>query len=73
MQSQFHRSVSVRSRFAKVLRMLQTNDDYVGELMEIRQGEEALRVVRDLAKQIHEASDMLNNFINTITPPQSGT
>ena len=29
--------------------------------------------MRDLAKQIHEASDMLNNFINTITPPQSGT
>ena len=64
---------NARSRFAKVLRMLQTNDDYVGELMEIRQGEEALKVVRDLAKQIHEASDMLNNFINTITPPQPGT
>ena len=62
-----------RTRFAKVLRTLQTNDDYVAELMEIRQGEEALKVVRDLAKQIHEASDMLNNFINTITPPQSGT
>ncbi len=58
-----------RGRFAKVLRTLQTNDDYVAELMEIRQGEEALRVVRDLARQIHEASDMLNNFINTITPP----
>jgi hypothetical protein len=64
---------NARGRFAKVLRTLQTNDDYVGELMEIRQGEEALKVVRDLAKQIHEASDMLNNFINTITPPQSGT
>jgi chromosome segregation ATPase len=64
---------SARARFAKVLRTLQTNDDYVGELMEIRQGDEALKVVRDLAKQIHEASDMLNNFINTITPPQSGT
>jgi len=64
---------NARSRFAKVLRTLQTNDDYVAELMEIRQGEEALKVVRDLAKQIHEASDMLNNFINTITPPQSGT
>jgi len=62
-----------RTRFAQVLRLLQTNDDYVGELMEIRQGNEALRVVRDLAKQIHEASDMLNNFINTITPPQPGT
>jgi DNA repair exonuclease SbcCD ATPase subunit len=64
---------NARGRFAKVLRTLQTNDDYVAELMEIRQGEEALKVVRDLAKQIHEASDMLNNFINTITPPQSGT
>jgi len=60
---------NARGRFAKVLRTLQTNDDYVGELMEIRQGEEALKVVRDLAKQIHEASDMLNNFIKTITPP----
>ncbi len=60
---------NARTRFAKVLRTLQTNDDYVAELMEIRQGEEALKVVRDLAKQIHEASDMLNNFINTITPP----
>src|SRR5215475_13223853 len=63
---------NARGRFAKVLRALQTNDDYVAELMEIRQGEEALKVVRDLAKQIHEASDMLNNFINTITPPQPG-
>ena len=36
----------------------------VAELMEIRQGEEALKVVRDLAKQIHEASDMLDDFIN---------
>jgi chromosome segregation ATPase len=62
-----------RTRFAQVLRLLQTNDDYVGELMEIRQGQEALRVVRDLARQIHDASDMLNNFINTITPPQPGT
>ncbi len=58
-----------RSRFAQELRMLQTSDDYVGELMELRQGQEALRVVRDLAKQIHDASDLLNNFINTITAP----
>jgi len=64
---------AARGRFAKVLRTLQTNDDYVGELMEIRQGNEALKVVRDLAKQIHEASDMLNNFINALTPPQPGT
>ena len=64
---------AARARFAKVLRMLQISDDYVGELMEIRQGNEALKVVRDLARQIHEASDMLNNFINALTLPQPGT
>lgn len=64
---------AARARFAKVLRTLQTNDDYVGELMEIRQGNEALKVVRDLAQQIRDASDMLNNFINALTPPQPGT
>jgi chromosome segregation ATPase len=64
---------NARTRFAKVLRVLQTNEDYVGELMEIRQGNEALKVIRDLAKEIHETSDMLNNFINTISPPRSGT
>jgi DNA repair exonuclease SbcCD ATPase subunit len=64
---------AARTRFAKVLRTLQTNDDYVGELMEIRQGGEALKVIRDLAKEIHETSDMLNNFINTLSPPRSGT
>jgi DNA repair exonuclease SbcCD ATPase subunit len=64
---------AARARFAKVLRTLQINDDYVGELMELRQGNEALKVVRDLARQIHEASDMLNNFINTLTAPQPGT
>jgi hypothetical protein len=58
-----------RTHFAQELRTLQTSDDYVGELMEIRQGQEALKVVRDLAKQIHEASDLLNNFVNTITSP----
>jgi len=58
-----------RGRFAQELRTLQTSDDYVGELMEIRQGQEALKVVRDLAKQIHDASDVLNNFVNTITQP----
>jgi septal ring factor EnvC (AmiA/AmiB activator) len=64
---------AARGRFAKLLRMLQTNDDYVGELMEIRQGIEALKVIRDLAKEIHEASNMLNNFINAIAPPKPGT
>src|SRR5262249_51864230 len=55
---------NARGRFAKVLRTLQTNDDYVGELMEIRQRKEALKGVLDLAKQIHDASDMLNTIIN---------
>ncbi len=64
---------AARTRFAGLLRTLQTNDDYVGELLEIRQGEQALKIVRDLAKEIREATDLLNNFINAIAPPKPGT
>lgn len=64
---------AARTRFATMLRTLQTSDDYVGELLEIRQGDQALKIVRQLAKEIHEATDLLNNFINTIAPPKPGT
>ncbi len=63
---------NARTRFAKLLRTLQTNDDYVSELLEIRQSHEALKIVRELAREIHEATDMPNNFINAISPPKPG-
>lgn len=64
---------TARTRFAELLRTLQVNDDYINELLEIRQGQEALKVIHQLAKDIQEASDILNNFINGITPPPPGS
>jgi chromosome segregation ATPase len=60
---------TARGQFAGLLRTLQLADDYVAELIEIRQGKEALKVVKDLAKQLHDASSMLSNFINAINAP----
>lgn len=57
---------AARTRFSGLLRSLQTTDDYVGELMEIRQGNEALKVIKSLAKEINDASNLLNNFIRSI-------
>jgi DNA repair exonuclease SbcCD ATPase subunit len=63
-----------RTRFGGLLRSLQTTDDYVGELIEIRQGNEALKVIKGLAREINDASKLLNNFIRSvksIEPPGS--
>jgi DNA repair exonuclease SbcCD ATPase subunit len=57
---------AARTRFSGLLRTLQTTDDYVGELMEIRQSNEALKVIKGLAKEINDASNLLNNFIKSI-------
>lgn len=62
-----------RARFSNLLKTLQTKDDYVSELLELRQGAEALKIIRSLTKEIHDASDMLNNFITTIAPPRAGS
>lgn len=55
-----------RTRFSGLLRNLQTTDDYVGELIEIRQSNEALKVIKGLAKEINDAANLLNNFIKSI-------
>lgn len=60
-----------RTRFGGLLRTLQTTDDYVGELIEIRQGNEALKVIKGLAKEINDASNVLNNFIKSIKSIES--
>lgn len=62
---------TARTRFAGLLRTLQTTDDYVGELLEIRQGNEALKVIKGLAKEINDASNLLNNFIKSIKAIES--
>ena len=58
-----------RSEFVGLLRVLQTREDFIDELMQIRRASEAVRVIRQLADDIRAASDALKNLIRAIKPP----
>jgi len=58
-----------RSEFVGLLRVLQTREDFIDELMQIRRASEAVRVIRQLANDIRAASDALKNLIRAIKPP----
>jgi hypothetical protein len=48
---------------------LQQNEDFIGELIEIRQAEKALEVIHHLTRDIRDASTQLNKLIGGIKPP----
>ena len=58
-----------RAQFAGLLQTLQTNEDFIGELIEIRQAQKALEVIRSLTHDIRDASAQLNKLIGGIKPP----
>jgi DNA repair exonuclease SbcCD ATPase subunit len=58
-----------RAQFAGLLQTLQDNEDFIGELLEIRQAEKALEVIRSLTRDIRDASAQLNKLIGGIKPP----
>ena len=58
-----------RTQFASLLQTLQSNEDFIGELVEIRQAEKALDVIRGLTQDIRNASSQLNKLIGGIKPP----
>jgi DNA repair exonuclease SbcCD ATPase subunit len=58
-----------RAQFAGLLHTLQDNEDFIGELIEIRQAEKALEVIRQLTHDIRDASAQLNRLIGGIKPP----
>jgi chromosome segregation ATPase len=58
-----------RTKFAGLLQILQQNEDFIGELIEIRQAEKALEVIRTLSHDIRDASNQLNKLIGGIKPP----
>jgi DNA repair exonuclease SbcCD ATPase subunit len=60
---------NARKEFAELLRTLQTREDFIDELMQVRRAAEAIRVIRELTKEIREASDKLKSLINGIKPP----
>jgi uncharacterized coiled-coil DUF342 family protein len=60
---------NARKEFAELLRTLQTREDFVDELMQIRRATEALDVIRNLTRDIRDASDKLKTLIGGIKPP----
>jgi DNA repair exonuclease SbcCD ATPase subunit len=60
---------TARQEFAELLRTLQTNEDFIDELVQIRQAQKALDVIRQLTKDIRDASDQLKRLIGGIKPP----
>ncbi len=49
--------------------MLQSNEDFIDELVEVRQAEKALDVICHLTQSIRAASNQLNKLIGSIKPP----
>ena len=58
-----------RGRLVELLRVLQSNEDFIDELVQIRQHEKALEVIRELTGNIRNASDELKRLIGAIKPP----
>jgi DNA repair exonuclease SbcCD ATPase subunit len=60
---------SARKRFAELLRTLQANEDFIDELVQIRQAQKVVDVIRQLTREIRGASDQLHRLIAGIKPP----
>ena len=60
---------SARSRFAELLRTLQANEDFIDELMQIRQAQKVIDVIHQLTREIRGTSDQLQRLISGIKPP----
>ena len=58
-----------RKDFAELLRNLQTSEDFIDELLQIREHEKALEVIHKLTDGIRDASDKLKKLLTTIKPP----
>jgi len=60
---------TARKDFAELLRRLQTSEDFIDELMQIREHQRALEVIHQLTDGIRDASDKLKKLLGTIKTP----
>ena len=60
---------TARREFSELLRTLQANEDFIDELIQIRQAAKALEVIRRMTKDIRDASDQLKRLIGGIKAP----
>jgi DNA repair exonuclease SbcCD ATPase subunit len=58
-----------RREFVELLRTLQANEDFIDELLQLRQANRALQVIQRLTKDIRDASEQLKKLIGAIRPP----
>ncbi len=60
---------SARKDFAELLRKLQTSEDFIDELLQIREQARALEVIHGLTDGIRDASDKLKKLLGTVKTP----
>jgi exonuclease VII small subunit len=60
---------SARKDFAELLRKLQTSEDFIDELLQIREHQRALEVIHQLSEGIRDASEKLKKLLGTIKTP----
>src|SRR5215510_6019058 len=58
-----------RLEFAELMRMLQTREDFIDELLQIKRAAEAIKVIRQLTSELRDASEKLKTLIGGIKPP----
>jgi DNA repair exonuclease SbcCD ATPase subunit len=58
-----------RKDFADLLRRLQTSEDFIDELLQIREHQRALEVIHQLTDGIRDASEKLKKLLGTIKTP----
>jgi DNA repair exonuclease SbcCD ATPase subunit len=58
-----------RKSFADLLRTLQSDEDFIDELVQIRQAQKVIDVIHELTRDIRGASDQLQKLIGGIKPP----
>jgi DNA repair exonuclease SbcCD ATPase subunit len=58
-----------RKEFADLLRKLQTNEDFIDELLQIQEHQRAIEVIHSLTDGIRDASDKLKKLLTAIKTP----
>jgi DNA repair exonuclease SbcCD ATPase subunit len=60
---------AARRDFAELLRRLQTSEDFIDELLQVREHQRALEVIHKLTDGIRDASDKLKKLLGSIKSP----
>ncbi len=58
-----------RQEFVDMLKTLQTREDFIDELLQIKRAAEAIKVMRQLTGELRDASEKLKALIGGIRPP----